>query len=143
MNFTFNTPPEIVFKSGAVKDLGEHLRARCKQPVLLTDRGLIEAGLVEPAIKSLEAAGLNVLLFDDVAADPPAQKVKEAVNAARAHGADGVIGLGGGSSMDTAKVVAVLLKSNQSLEEIYGTDTVKENARRSSSARPPLAPVRK
>ena len=67
---------------------------------------------------------MAVKLFDDVAADPPAPRVKEAVEAARAHKADGVIAIGGGSSMDTAKVVAVLMNSSQSLEDIYGTDQV-------------------
>lgn len=124
MDFTFHTTPEIIFRSGAVKDLGDIIGGRFSRPVLLTDRGLIEAGLVEPAIASLEAAGFSILLFDDVAADPPAVKVKEAVNAARAHRADGVIGLGGGSSMDTAKVVAVLMKSPRTLEDIYGTNMV-------------------
>ncbi len=126
MNFTFHTTPEIIFRAGATKDLGDFAKGGFKRPVLLTDKGLIAAGLVEPAIESLEAAGLTVLLFDDVAADPPAAKVKQAVDIARAHGADGVIGLGGGSSMDTAKVVSVLLNSARSLEDIYGTDMVTE-----------------
>ena len=125
MQFTFRTTPEIVFEAGATRRLGERAKGRFARPVLLTDKGLIDAGLVEPALESLEAAGLNVLLFDDVAADPPATKVKEAVNAARAHGADGVIGLGGGSSMDTAKVVSVLMNSTQTLEGIYGADMVR------------------
>ncbi len=126
MNFTFHTTPEIIFRSGASREMGALINDRFKRPVLLTDKGLIAAGLVEPVIESLEAAGLSILLFDDVAADPPAVKVKEAVNAARAHRADGVIGLGGGSSMDTAKVVAVLLNSQQTLEDIYGMDMVTE-----------------
>ncbi|MBT8472330.1 MAG: iron-containing alcohol dehydrogenase [Marinicaulis sp.] len=125
MNFTFNTPPEIVFKSGATRALGEVVKRRFQRPILLTDKGLVDAGLVAPALTSLKSAGHDVLLFDDVAADPPAAKVKQAVAAAREHNADGVIGLGGGSSMDTAKVVAVLLNSNQTLEEIYGVDQVK------------------
>ncbi len=124
MNFTFDTAPNIIFRSGATQDLGNLVAARFSRPILLTDKGLIDAGLVQPALDSLKKAGLDVLLFDDVAADPPAPKVKEAVAAARDHKADGVIGLGGGSSMDTAKVVAVLLNSNQTLEDIYGTNMV-------------------
>lgn len=126
MNFTFHTTPEIIFEAGSTKTLGERAGSRMRRPILLTDKGLIDAGLVEPALESLDAGGLSVLLFDDVAADPPAAKVKQAINAARAHGADGVIGFGGGSSMDTAKVVAVLLHSKRALEEIYGTDMVTE-----------------
>ena len=125
MNFTFDTAPNIIFRSGSSKALGDLVKLRMKRPVLLTDKGLIDAGIIAPALDSLKAAGLDVLLFDDVAADPPAARVKEAVEIARQHQADGVIGLGGGSSMDTAKIVAVLLTSDQSLEEIYGTDQVK------------------
>ena len=125
MNFTFHTTPEIIFRSGSAGAMGDLASGRFKRPILLTDKGLIAAGLVEPVLKSLKSAGTDALLFDDVAADPPAQKVQEAVYAALAHGADGVIGLGGGSSMDTAKVVAILLKSDQSLEEIYGMHQVK------------------
>ncbi len=124
MNFTFRTAPEIIFESGASQRLGPLAAARMRRPILLTDKGLIEAGLVAPALESLTAAGHNVCLFDDVAADPPAPKVRSAVDAARAHDADGVIALGGGSSMDTAKVVAALMRSEQSLEDIYGTDQI-------------------
>ena len=125
MDFTFNTPPEIIFRSGSIKDLGTIIAPRFTRPVLLTDKGLIDAGLVQPALDALNTAGLETLLFDDVAADPPAAKVKLAVEAARQHNADGVIGLGGGSSMDTAKIVSVLMNSDQTLEDIYGTDMVK------------------
>ena len=124
MNFTFDTAPNIIFQSGASTNLGDLVKGRFARPVLLTDKGLIDAGLVQPALDSLKKANLDALLFDDIAADPPAAKVNQAVDAARAHNADGVIALGGGSSMDTAKIVAVLLRSEQSLEEIYGLNQV-------------------
>ena len=124
MDFTFNTVADIIFRSGSSAEIGDLVKARMRRPVLLTDKGLINAGLVSPVLDSLNTAGLDVLVFDDVAADPPARRVKEAVEAARAHKADGIIGLGGGSSMDTAKLVAVLKTSDQSLEDIYGMDQV-------------------
>ena len=124
MNFTFNNVADIIFRSGASAELGDLIKARMQRPILLTDGGLIDAGLVAPALDSLKAADLEVLLFDDVAADPPTPRVKQAVEAARNHNADGVIGFGGGSSMDTAKLVAVLKSSDQSLEDIYGMDQV-------------------
>ncbi|MEL7486733.1 MAG: iron-containing alcohol dehydrogenase [Pseudomonadota bacterium] len=124
MNFTFHTCAEIIFEPGSTARLGDLVRGRFNRPILLTDKGLIDAGIAGPAVESLRAAGLDVLVFDDVQADPPAPKVRDAFAAARAHQADGVIGFGGGSSMDTAKVVAALLNSEQTLEEIYGTDMV-------------------
>lgn len=124
MNFTFNNVADIIFRSGASAELGDLVKTRMHRPILLTDKGLIETGLVAPALDSLKAAGLDVLMYDDVAADPPTLRVKEAIEAARNHKADGVIGFGGGSSMDTAKLVAVLMNSDQSLEDIYGMDQV-------------------
>ena len=124
MNFTFRTCPEIIFESGSSSRLGELVAKRMSRPIFLTDKGLVAAGLIAPAIDGLKSAGLDVLVYDDVEADPPAPRVRDAVDKARAHKADGVIGLGGGSSMDTAKIVAALLDSSQSLEEIYGTDQI-------------------
>lgn len=124
MNFTFDTVPNIAFETGAAARLGEIVAPRMKRPALVTDKGVIAAGLVEDAMKGLEAAGLDYVLIDTIEADPPAKIVKDAVDAAKAHKADGVIGLGGGSSMDTAKVIAILISSTQSLEDIYGVDNV-------------------
>lgn len=125
MNFTFDTVPNIVFETGASARLGEIIKSRMKRPALVTDKGVIAAGLVDSSIKGLEAAGLDYVLIDTIEADPPAAIVKAAVEAAKAHKADGVIGFGGGSSMDTAKVIAILMSSSQSLEEIYGVNNVK------------------
>ena len=132
MKFTFETVPEIIFETGGAARLGDIIRHRMKRPCIVTDRGVVGAGLIDGALESLKAAGLDYHLFDAVEADPPAKIVKSAIDAARTHGADGVIGFGGGSSMDTAKVIAVLLSSDQSLEEIYGMDQVR-------GARAPLA----
>ncbi|MAW80035.1 MAG: alcohol dehydrogenase [Parvularcula sp.] len=125
MNFTFDTVPNIIFETGAAARLGEIVKSRMTRPFVVTDKGVISAGLIDGALKGLEKAGLDYALFDGVEADPPAKVVKGAIEAARAHKADGVIGFGGGSSMDTAKVIACLINSTQSLEEIYGIDQVK------------------
>ncbi len=125
MTFTFKTVPHIHFETGSASKLGEIAAARMTRPVIVTDKGVIGAGLIDGALASLKAKNLDFLLFDAVEADPPARIVKGAVEAARAHKADGVIGFGGGSSMDTAKIIAVLMNSAQTLEEIYGMDMVK------------------
>lgn len=125
MKFTFRTVPSVIFETGASARLGAIVKARMKRPVVVTDEGIMKAGLIEPALKSLKDEGLDVHLFDRIEADPPARVVRASVEVARAHKADGVIGFGGGSSMDTAKLIAVLLNSTQRLEEIYGTGNVK------------------
>lgn len=125
MNFTFRTVPQIIFETGSSARLGQIVKARMKRPVIVTDKGIISAGLIGDALKSLENEGLDYLLFDGIEADPPARVVRNSVEIARQHKADGVIGFGGGSSMDTAKIIAVLLNSSQTLEEIYGTGNIK------------------
>ena len=123
-SFTFHTTPEIIFENGSTKRLGEIVSGQVKRPMFLTDPGLMAAGIAPPAIESLKAAGLDVLVYDEVEADPPAQRVRDAVARGEAHKADGVIAVGGGSSMDTAKIVAALMNTGRPLEEIYGTDNV-------------------
>lgn len=125
MNFTFRTVPSIIFETGSSARLGALVKSRMKRPVIVTDRGIVNAGLIDEALKSLKAEGLDYYLFDGIEADPPARVVRNSVDIARAHKADGVIGFGGGSSMDTAKIIAVLLHSSQKLEEIYGTGNIK------------------
>lgn len=125
MTFAFKTVPHIHFETGASARLGEIAAPRMKRPVVVTDKGVIGAGLIDGALASLKTHNLDFFLFDAVEADPPARVVKEAVEAARAHKADGVIGFGGGSSMDTAKIIAVLMNSSQTLEEIYGMGNVR------------------
>ena len=124
MNFTFDTVPQIIFETGATARLGEVIGARMKRPYVVTDKGVINAGLINDALKSLKDAGIDYHLFDGVEADPPAKVIKGAIDAARTFKADGVIGFGGGSSMDTAKLIAVLMNSDQQLEDIYGLDMV-------------------
>jgi alcohol dehydrogenase class IV len=122
VNFTFDTVPSIIFETGAAARLGAIVAPHMKRPCVVTDKGVIAAGLVGGALTSLQALGLDYFLFDAVEADPPAKIVKAAIAAARANKCDGVIGFGGGSSLDTAKVIAVLMNSSQTLEDIYGMD---------------------
>jgi len=125
-SFTFNTVPSVICAPGAIKRLGEIALARLGSRVaLVTDAGLVKAGVIELALQSLREAGIAVTVFDKVVADPPESVVMEAVEAAHAHEATAVIGLGGGSSMDVAKLVALLAHSAEALSDIYGVGNVK------------------
>ena len=119
--FTFETTPKIICEQGAAKRLGEIARGLgMSQVFLVTDIGLMKAGLIDGALTSLSEAGVKVTVFSDVLADPPEVSVQTAVKAAALVHADGVIGFGGGSSLDTAKLVALLAKTSQELPAIYG-----------------------
>jgi alcohol dehydrogenase class IV len=95
------------------------------RPLVVTDKGLIDAGVVPPILERMRADGVTPILFSDVLADPPETSVDAAVDFARREGVDAVIGLGGGSSMDTAKLVAVLARGDAKVASIYGTGLAK------------------
>jgi len=128
MTFTFSTVPHLVCTSGAANDLGTLITERfpcARRAMLVTDAGFLRTGLVTQPLLSLEQAGMAVMVYSDVVADPPEGVVLAAVEQARQHGTDIVIGLGGGSSMDVAKLIAVLAASEQPLAAIYGIGNVK------------------
>lgn len=124
--FTFNTAPSLVFGSGSSARIGA-IAAQQLGPriALVTDAGLVKAGLLAPILHSLEEAGLSVEVFDGVVADPPEAVVRAAVERARAFEARAVIGFGGGSSIDVAKLVALLVASGEDLSDIYGVGVAK------------------
>lgn len=125
--FTFDTVPSILTEWGAAKRLGDILSTWTEHRHLLivTDSGLHKAGVLEDAKASLTAAGFTVSVFDDVVADPPAALVERCTEEAKSHHVDIVLGFGGGSSMDIAKIVAIQIVSSQPLSELYGIGKVK------------------
>ena len=123
--FTFNTTPAIVFEPGAAAKLGAVIGQRLgqrfgKSVLFVTDSGLKNLGLCDPAVASLEAAGIAVTDFDQVEADPSRATLMKAVEAGRSSGATGVIGFGGGSSLDVAKLSALLIGSGEDLDGAWG-----------------------
>jgi len=136
-NFTFSTVAHIISETGASARLGALCAAHFPQvhnAMLITDAGFLGTGLVAQPQHSLREAGIAVHVYSDVVADPPEAVVLAAVDFARTHAIDLVIGLGGGSSMDVAKLVAVLAGSGQPINEIYGIGNV-------NGARLPLVQV--
>jgi alcohol dehydrogenase len=124
--FEFRTVPSIEMAWGGAKRLGEIIAARfaARKVLLVTDAGLVKAGLIAPIAASLEVAGFSVVIFDRVVPDPPESVLYGCVEEARQVAADIVIGLGGGSSLDIAKLAAVLLSSAQPLAKMYGIGKV-------------------
>jgi len=124
--FTFNTSASIVFGEGAVARIGTLAKDRGWSRVLMvTDPGLVRIGLIEPALAALREAGIAVAVYSDVEADPPERVVHAATEAAAGHGADAVIGFGGGSSLDVAKLAALLARGTGTLAEVYGVGKAK------------------
>jgi alcohol dehydrogenase len=125
--FIFSTVPALMVEFGSARKLGALLRERFRSSTrlcLVTDSFLISSGLLAPALFSLQTHGWDVSVIDDVVADPPDHVVLTAAVRARETRTELVLGLGGGSSMDVAKLLAVLLGSEQSLQQMYGVDNV-------------------
>lgn len=122
---SFATSRTLVCEAGASSRLGAMLAGLGAGRVLLvTDPGVERAGLARAALDSLAGAGIAVTVFRDVVADPPVPVVMAAARAASTFGADAVLGIGGGSPLDTAKLAAVLAASDQPLEAMYGVGNV-------------------
>lgn len=124
--FAFNTTRSIVSGPGSSARIGPLARPLLGERVLLvTDKGLRGLGLLDAPLASLQAAGVAIAIFDDVAADPPEANVLAARDAAIAHTATGVLAIGGGSPMDVAKLAALLARSGEQLADIYGVGNAK------------------
>ena len=91
---------------------------RATSAIIVTDAGITQLGYVDIAQQSLQEAGVNVVVFDSVVADPPVAIVNDAIKIARDNSCDLVIGLGGGSSIDTAKIVALHPNEFESVQQV-------------------------
>ena len=109
--FEFYCPVKIVAGYKALEHIPFELGVRgVSKPMIVTDKGVSEAGIVEIVRNSMREGGSDVIdVFDDVPADSPIEQVVAAAHAYRSSGCDSVIAIGGGSVMDTAKAVNVLV----------------------------------
>jgi choline dehydrogenase len=113
---SFEVPTVVKHAPGALECLADQVKALgVKRPLLVTDKGLVKAGLVARAAQVLDAANLDYVLFDGVIANPPIKLVDDAAALYQAEQCDGLIGFGGGSPMDTAKSIGVVATNGGSI----------------------------
>lgn len=126
MSFIFASPRTIISGIGSLDQIGTLAASQLGLSVLLvTDKGLSRSSMVIKAVGDMQAAGIAVQVFDGVVADPPVDVVQAAAEMAIRAGATGIVGFGGGSSMDVAKLAAVLATGQEKLEDIYGVEKIK------------------
>jgi alcohol dehydrogenase class IV len=124
-NLLYSAVSDVLVGPDTSSQLGDLAAAMgIKRALIVTDPGIIKFGLLDAAVTNLEANNIELSIYSDVIADPPESVVMDAVSSAQTFGCDGVIGFGGGSSMDVAKLLAVLIKGEQQLAEIYGVDQI-------------------
>jgi choline dehydrogenase len=120
---SFEVPTVVKHAPGGITCLADEIKALgSKRPMLVTDKGLVKAGLVDEATKALAAGNVDYVLYDGVIANPPIALVDEAAALYQQEGCDGLIGFGGGSPMDTAKSIGVVVENGGSILDYEWAD---------------------
>src|SRR5207248_1235049 len=115
---TYQSPTRLVQRLGAIQELGsEASRLGMRRPLLVTDAGVKAAGLLEVALESLRRSDVEPVVFDKVRANPGVSLVDEGAAEYRSQGCDGLVAIGGGSSIDTAKGIGVVAAHKGSIVE--------------------------
>ena len=119
--FDFQPQTRVIFGAGCLERVGELSRElKGNRIFLVTDKGLKDAGHEDRCLESLQAAGLDVTVYDDVHSNPTTEDVGQALETARAADVNLIVGLGGGSSMDCAKGANFLLTNGGRIEDYWG-----------------------
>ena len=117
--------PEIVFGRGLLTHVGSCARRLGGRKVfLVSDKGLFQAGWVDKAMRSLLEAGLEIIYYDNITPNPKDFEVEEGVKEYLRHNCDVIVGLGGGSSMDAAKAIAILAANGGRIRDFVGPDKI-------------------
>jgi len=117
--------PEIIFGRGLLNQIGACARRLGGHKVfLVSDQGLLAAGWVDRAIRHIMDAGLEVILYDNVTPNPKDVEIEAGATEYIRQGADVIIGLGGGSAMDAAKGVAILVSNGGRIRDYVGPDKI-------------------
>ena len=117
---TYFLPPRIEFGEGVIQNLGKHVKAfKSKKPLLVSDAGVINAGLLAKAIDALETSGLPSATYADIEPNPTDVSITHGVEVYNSEACDSVIAVGGGSVMDAAKAIRLLTIHEPPLEPYY------------------------
>src|SRR5687768_4430254 len=122
---TFHAPTRLVFGVNAARQVGDEVKALGGQTVLVvTDPGILHAGLLSVVTEALEAAGLGCRVFHEVEANPTDATCANGLTAYRESGANAVVAVGGGSAMDTAKAIGLLAAHGGQVRDYEGPGKV-------------------
>jgi alcohol dehydrogenase class IV len=122
---TFLSPNKISIGTGAAKQVGIESKALGgKKALIVTDPGVVKAGLIDGIQESLESEKLDMGVYDRVVAEPPARVIDESAQIAREEGYDIIIGIGGGSSLDAAKGASIMATNKGRVLDYAGVDMI-------------------
>ncbi len=121
----FRTTRRILFGAGSSEKTGTEAQLlKAKKVLIITDPGVIQAGLLEGIEKSLQSVGIPFAIFDGVEPDPRIEVVEKSVDKAKKEGINLIIGFGGGSSLDIAKVTSIMVANPGKIDSFFGIDLV-------------------
>lgn len=124
-SWSFHSAGQLVFGRGALADLGRWAaRRKWQRAFIVTDQRLAAAGLVQRVVAPLQEAGIQFEIFDGGEPEPAVVTAQQAIDHAREYRPDCIVGLGGGSNMDLAKVAAAVLAHGGSPESYFGFDQI-------------------
>ncbi|MDO4176394.1 MAG: iron-containing alcohol dehydrogenase [Bacillota bacterium] len=117
---TYNQLCPVLFGTEALEQLGEKVKEFGGETVLcIYDKGVEQAGIADRAIKNIEASGANVITYDGVLPDAPKDVIHEAGKLAADNNVNVIVGIGGGSSLDTAKAASILAENPMPISQYY------------------------
>ena len=126
-NFEFMLPTKIKYGIGISKVLGEELKLlKAKKIMVITDQGLVKTGMVNKITSLMQAEGLPFVIYDEIEANPKDYNVELAAQIARQETIDTIVAFGGGSPIDAAKAVSVLIKQGGNIRDYQGKGKIKD-----------------
>lgn len=122
----FNMPVKVVFKLGCSKSVGKELSAfKSNKAMICTDKGIREAGLLDNILVSLKDSGIKFSIFDEVVPNPKIETIQKGFNFFKKEECDSIIAIGGGSPIDAAKAIGIIVSNPGSIEDFEGFNKVK------------------
>ncbi|MBA7607738.1 1,3-propanediol dehydrogenase [subsurface metagenome] len=121
----FRIPPVVIIGSGASEQVGEECKKLgVKKSLIVTDKVMVKLGVLDGIKKALEQSKVQFVIYDGVATEPTVDFVQEGLKAYKENGCDFLLAVGGGSPIDTAKAIAVMVTNSGSIEDYKGLNKI-------------------
>jgi len=121
----FSTPNPVIFGEGAARAVGERLaKLGCSKALVLFDKGVKASGVADKVAGYVESAGIEIVCYDGVISDVPDYSVAAAAEFALSNNVEGIVAVGGGSTLDTGKAVRLLLSNPPPISRYYAHNGV-------------------
>lgn len=123
--YSLRSPFGIISGPNSIKKIAEQIKKiKAEKVTIITDEGVRKAGLIDRPLQLLKSEGLEVTVFDKINPEPEAEYLQKMFSDVKATNCDLLIGMGGGSSMDAAKLFSVMFKNDHNIKEMIGIEKI-------------------